>query len=158
MFLIRLFLLPFRLAFAAIGTFFRIGFRLGSIPARVGGRAARLVSARGWLFLVVGVAVGLLVAPVPGRELRLKLQALLSGGTDSGSSLADKVAFELAHAPRTWHLTQPDISVQSGTVVLQGVVADDDARDELGRVAAAIPGVAGVDNRLEIADPAPAAG
>jgi len=156
MFLIRLFLLPFRLAFAAVGTFFRIGFRLGSIPARLGGRAAKLVSFRGWLFLVVGVAVGLLLAPVPGRELRLKLQALL-GGTDSGTSLADKVAFELAHAPRTWHLTQPEISVQSGTVVLEGVVADDDARDELGRVAAAIPGVAGVDNRLAIAGDAPAA-
>jgi hypothetical protein len=158
MFLIRLVLLPFRLAFAAIGTFFRIGFRLGAIPARVGGRAARIVTFRGWLFLVVGVAIGLLLAPVPGRELRLKLQAMLGGGTDSGASLADKVAFELAHAPRTWHLTQPEISVRSGTVVLEGFVADDDARDELGRVAAAIPGVAGVDNRLAIAGEAPAAG
>jgi hypothetical protein len=157
MFLIRLFFLPFRLLFGAIGMFFRIGFRIGAIPAKVSGRAVRIVGFRGWLFLVVGVAVGLVLAPVTGRELRLKLQAMLSGGTDSGASLADKVAFELAHAPRTWHLSQPEVSVQAGEVVLQGVVADDDARDELGRVAAAIPGVASVDNRLEVAAEASAA-
>ena len=157
MFLVRLFLLPFRLAAAAIGSGFRVGFRVGALPARLGGRAAKLMGIRGWLFLIVGVAVGLLLAPVPGRELRLKLQALLSGGTDSGAALADKVTFELAHAPRTWHLTQPSITVEAGTVVLEGVVADDDARDELGRVAAAIPGVAGVDNRLEIAGEAASA-
>jgi hypothetical protein len=157
MFLFRLIWFPFKLALAAVGTFFRVGFRLGAIPARVGGRAAKLVSIRGWVFLIVGVAVGLLLAPVPGRELRVKLQALLGGGTESGSSLADKVAFELAHAPRTWHLTQPQVTASAGEVVLEGVVADDDARDELGRVAAAIPGVAGVDNRLEIAGEASAA-
>ena len=158
MFLFRLIWFPFKLVLATIGTFFRIGFRVGAIPARFGGKAAKLVSVRGWLFLIVGVAVGLLLAPVPGRELRIKLQALLGGGTDTGSSLADKVAFELAHAPRTWHLTQPSITVRSGTVVLEGVVSDDDARDELGRVAAAIPGVAAVDNRLSLAGEVAAAG
>lgn len=158
MFLIRLFLFPFRLLFGAIGTFFRLGFRIGALPIRAGGRAARVVGFRGWLFLLVGVAVGLLLAPMTGQELRVKLQAMLGGGADTGSSLADKVAFELAHAPRTWHLTQPTISVESGTVVLEGVVSDDDARDELGRVAAAIPGVAAVDNRLELAGEATAAG
>ena len=155
MFLVRLFLLPFKVAFALVGAFFRIGFRLGAIPARVSGRAMRIVGFRGWLFLVVGIAVGLLLAPFTGRELRLKLQAMISGGTDSGTTLGDKVAFELAHAPRTWHLTQPNITVRAGEVVLEGVVSDDDARDELGRVAAAIPGVDRVDNRLEVADGAP---
>lgn len=151
MFLFRLLFLPVRIALALVGGIFRIGFRLGGIPARAGGRAVRIVGFRGWLFLVVGVAVGLLLAPVTGSELRLKLQALLSGGTDTGTDLAEKVAFELAHAPRTWHLTQPEITVRAGEVVLEGVVSDDDARDELGRVAAAIPGVATVDNRLEVA-------
>ena len=158
MFLFRLIWFPFKLVLATIGTVFRIGFRIGAIPARVGGKAAKLVSVRGWLFLVVGVAVGLLLAPVTGRELRVKLQGMLGGGADTGSSLADKVAFELAHAPRTWHLTQPSITVESGTVVLEGVVSDDDARDELGRVAAAIPGVAAVDNRLALAGEVAAAG
>ena len=158
MFLVRLFLLPVKIAFALVGAVFRIGLRLGTIPARISGRAIRLVSVRGWFFLVVGVAVGLLLAPSTGRELRLKLQALLSGGTDSGTTLADKVAFELAHAPRTWHLTQPNITVRAGEVTLEGVVSDDDARDELGRVAAAIPGVDRVDNRLEVAESAPVTG
>lgn len=150
MFLFRLLFLPVRIAFALVGAMFRIGVRVGGIPARASGRAVRIVGFRGWLFLVVGVAVGLLLAPVTGRELRLKLQALVSGGADTGTDLAEKVAFELAHAPRTWHLTQPEITVRAGDVVLEGVVADDDARDELARVAAAIPGVATVDNRLEV--------
>jgi osmotically-inducible protein OsmY len=80
---------------------------------------------------------------------------MIGGGADSGTTLADKVAFELAHAPRTWHLTQPEITVRAGEVVLEGVVSDDDARDELGRVASAIPGVDRVDNRLEVAGDAP---
>jgi osmotically-inducible protein OsmY len=150
MFLFRLLFLPVRIAIALVRTTLRIGFRLGGIPARVSGRAVRLVGFRGWLFLVLGVAAGLLLAPFTGRELRLKLQAMLSGGADSPTSLADKVAFELAHAPRTWHLTQPEITVRDGEVVLEGVVSDDDAREELGRVAAAIPGVATVDNRIEV--------
>jgi hypothetical protein len=158
MFLVRLFLLPFKLVLGLVGAVFRIGFRLGSIPARISGLAVRLVGFRGWLFLLVGVAAGLLLAPFTGRELRLKLQAMIGGGTDSGTTLADKVAFELAHAPRTWHLTQPEITVRAGEVVLEGVVSDDDARDELGRVASAIPGVDRVDNRLEVAADAPVGG
>ena len=113
MFLVRLFLLPFRLALAAVGTTFRLGLRIGSIPARAGGRAMRIVGFRGWLFLLVGIVAGLLLAPTTGRELRRKLQALATGGADSGPGLADKVAFELAHAPRTWHLTQPQVTASS---------------------------------------------
>lgn len=150
MVIVRLFLFPFRLVFGIIGSVFRIGFRLGGIPARLSGRAVRLVGIRGWLMLIVGVAVGALLAPMTGAELRAKLQSLIGGGSDSGATLAEKVAFELAHAPRTWHLPQPAVSVRSGDVVLEGTVPDDDARDELGRVAAAIPGVARVDNRLEV--------
>ncbi len=151
MFILRLILLPFRLALTIVGSTVRIGFRLGALPARIGFRAGRLMGVRGWLFLVVGVLIGLVAAPMTGRDLRRKLQAYL-GSPDSGTSLADKVAFELAHAPRTWHLTQPEVSVRGDEVVLQGVVADDDARDELGRVASAIPGVTRVDNRLDVAD------
>ena len=82
----------------------------------------------------------------------------MAGSTAGIPRAVARATRELAHAPRTWHLTQPNITVRAGDVVLEGVVSDDDARDELGRVAAAIPGVARVDNRLEVADDAPVAG
>jgi osmotically-inducible protein OsmY len=61
------------------------------------------------------------------------------------------VSFELAHAPRTWHLDQPDVAVAGGRVTLRGSVPGDDAREELARVAGAVPGVAGVDNLVTVA-------
>jgi osmotically-inducible protein OsmY len=42
------------------------------------------------------------------------------------------------------------VAVTAGRVSLSGPVPHDTARDELVRVAAAIPGVAGVDDQLEI--------
>ena len=56
-----------------------------------------------------------------------------------------KLAFELAHAPRTWHLPQPGVVVSGNRVELSGTAATVEDRDELARVAGAIPGVAGVD-------------
>ena len=40
MFLVRLFLLPFELALAAVGTTFRLGFRIGMLPAKAGSTVA----------------------------------------------------------------------------------------------------------------------
>jgi hypothetical protein len=149
MFLIRLLMLPFKIAFALIGLALKTGFRVGTLPFKATGRAARVPHLRGWFFLIVGVAAGLLLAPQSGRELRLKLQQLLDRPSDSDGDLADKVSFELAHAPRTWHLAQPAVSVSAGMVTLRGSVPDGDARDELGRVASAVPGVLAVDNQVE---------
>jgi osmotically-inducible protein OsmY len=70
----------------------------------------------------------------------------------SDTDLAEKVGFELSHAPRTWHLPQPEVAVVSGRVELLGSVPHETGRDELARVAAAVPGVAAVDNRLEVDD------
>jgi hypothetical protein len=52
--------------------------------------------------------------------------------------------------PRTWHLPQPDVAVVDGRVQLRGRVPHDTAREELVRVAGAIPGVNGVDDLLEV--------
>jgi hypothetical protein len=149
MFLIRLLMLPFKIAFALIGLALKTGFRVGTLPFKATGRAARVPRLRGWFFLIVGVAAGLLLAPQSGRELRLRLQQLLDRASDSDGDLADKVAFELAHAPRTWHLSQPAVSASAGMVTLRGSVPDADARDELGRVTSAVPGVLTVDNQVE---------
>lgn len=153
----RVVVVPVKLVLATVGATFRTGLRLGRAPARLTGRGFRLVGPRGWFFFVVGVAVGLLVAPGPGRDLRRKVVALFAPPTAAGGDLRAKVAFELAHAPRTWHLPQPAVSVAGSTVTLTGTVGDEAARAELGRVAGAIPGVAGVVNQLSVPVAEPAA-
>ena len=152
MFLVRLVLFPFKLVFALTGLVFRAGWWTAKAPVRVTARTGRFVGFKAFLFFMAGAAVGLLFAPGPGEELRERLKALLNGGQPSDNELADKVGFELSHAPRTWHLPQPVVAVLNGRVELRGTVPHETGRDELERVASAVPGVAGVDNQLEIED------
>jgi hypothetical protein len=150
-FIVRLLLLPFKLVLAAVETAFRIGRLFGSIPLRVGRSTSRIMGVRGVIGLLVGLAVGLLFAPGPGRDLRDRVRLLLARrAAPSDAELAERVVFELEHAPRTWHLPQPTVTVVSGRVVLGGSVTQAAERDELGRVAGAVPGVAAVDNLLEV--------
>jgi hypothetical protein len=156
MILIRLLLFPIKLALRLLGFTLKVGYVSGRVPVRLTGRSVRFLGVRGLLFLLIGVTVGLFLAPMPGADLVRKLQELLQqggGGTAPGGDddLKDKVSFELAHAPRTWHLDQPDVSVVAGRVILRGSVPGEDAREELARVAGAIPGVEGVDNQVTVA-------
>jgi len=151
-FLFRAVLLPFKLLFATLGVTFRTGFAVGKAPFRLGRGAVRVVGLRGWLLFLVGLALGLLFAPGPGRDLRDKLQGLLQGGGAPDGDLQAKVAFELAHAPRTWHLPQPNVVVTGDRVELVGTAATAEDRDELARVAGAIPGVSGVDVVIAVPD------
>jgi hypothetical protein len=147
----RLLLLPIRLAFRLTGLVFHTGRLAGSVPLRVSRRSTRLLGVRGVLGLVGGIAIGLAVAPGPGRELRAKVRARMGGGGSvTDADLAERVAFELEHAPRTWHLTQPAVTVSAGRVILRGEAALDGDRDELARVAGAVPGVAAVDNLVAV--------
>lgn len=134
MVVVRLFLLPFRLGAAAL-----------KMVVRVAGW-------KGVLLFKLGLLLGLLFAPGPGRELRARIRALVQGDLVSDDELTAKVTFELAHAPRTWHLPQPEVRVADGRVTLAGAVKQPDERDELARVAGAIPGVTGVDNQLVSAE------
>jgi BON domain len=150
-FLLRLLLLPVRVVLASVAVGFRAGQMVARVPMRISSRIGRLMGWRAVLALLAGLAIGVLFAPGPGRELRDRLQALAAGRRGSGASgLADRVAFELQHAPRTWHLPQPKVSVSAGEVTLSGRVDGDAARDELGRVAAAVPGVVRVDNLIVV--------
>jgi hypothetical protein len=142
-------MLPVRVVLAAVAVGFRAGQLVTRVPLRFSARVGRLVGVRAILALIVGLVVGLLFAPGPGRELRDRLRALAATrrlGGDEG--LAERIAFELQHAPRTWHLPQPDVSVSAGEVTLSGTVDQESARDELGRVAAAVPGVVRVENLI----------
>jgi hypothetical protein len=149
----RLLVLPFKIVFGTLISVFRVGRLAGSLPVRMTTRTTRLLKVRGTLALLVGIALGLLFARKPGRELRAQLRARWSGRAGVGDAeLADRVRFELEHAPRTWHLAQPTVTVVQGRVVLSGRVTDLEVSDELARVAAAVPGVANVDNLLAVLD------
>jgi hypothetical protein len=150
-FLIRLALLPFRIALAAVVTGLRVGLGLGRLPVRLTRGLGRALGRRAVATLVLGVVLGLLFAPGRGRDLRDRLKAMLAAGEIPGdATLAERITFELEHAPRTWHLPQPTVSVTDGRVVLAGRVDLEAARDELARVAGAVPGVVAVENQLVV--------
>jgi len=150
--MVRLVLLPFKLALAAVGFVFEAGVRVGSLPVRASGAALKAAKVRGVLLFGLGIGLGLLFAPGPGRDLRRRLvSALRHRGGLSDIDLADQIVFELGHAPRTWHLPQPGVTVDGGRVTLSGEVPHQTAHDELVRVTGAIPGVVGVDDRLVVA-------
>jgi len=154
---------PARLVSITTRLAFGVGYRTGRLTAgslylafRTGRATARLVGYRRLITCGGGAFVGLLLAPVPGREMRATLSRYLksrlqaSGLTDP--VLAEKVRFELSHHPRTWHLAQPEVTVWERRVSLRGQVPDEATRTKLVQVASAFPGVSGVDDLLEVSD------
>ena len=94
--------------------------------------------------------MGLLIAPMTGRELRTRIQHLIDERMGTGD-LADRIRFELSHSPRTWHLPQPDVEVIGGTAILRGEVPHEVGRADLERTAAAVAGVVHVENQVDVA-------
>jgi hypothetical protein len=130
----------------------RTPVRLVVLPVKVGYRTGRLLGLRRILLIAIGVAIGLLLAPTPGAELRARLrkevEARRAGG--AGGDLAERVRYELSHSPRTWHLPQPTVKVEGGTAILSGDVPHEVGRVDLERAAASVTGVTSVDNLLGI--------
>jgi osmotically-inducible protein OsmY len=123
------------------------GTRLGLM---VGYRTGRLLGYRRLFVFGAGVAVGLLVAPMAGRELRARLVELAEQQRAGGADLAARVSYELSHSPRTWHLPQPEVEVVGGTAILRGEVPHEVGRVDLERTAAAVAGVVDVDNQVGV--------
>jgi hypothetical protein len=124
--------------------------RLLLLPAKVGYRAGRVIGFRRVFVFGAGMAVGLLVAPMAGRELRARIQTLIEEQTGNRGDLAAKVRHDLSHSPRTWHLPQPEVEVVGSTAILRGEVPHEAGRADLERTAAAVSGVVEVDNRVAI--------
>lgn len=128
----------------------RVGVGGTKLGVKAGYRTGRLLGYRRLLVFAAGVGVGLLIAPMAGRELRARLRALAEEQRTGGGDLASKVSFELAHSPRTWHLPQPEVEVIGGTAILRGEVPHEVGRVDLERTAAAVAGVVDVDNHVAI--------
>ena len=134
-----------------------LGFRLGAGSAKVTHRTVRLVGYRRLFVFGLGVGVGLLIAPVPGDKLREKLRQVIddlginAAGRGAPVDVATAVRDELSSSPRTWHLPQPAVTVEMGTVTLSGEVPHATAAADLERAARTVRGVVEVDNRLRIA-------
>lgn len=127
----------------------RAGVGTTKLGMKAGYRAGRLLGYRRLFVFALGVGAGLLLAPMTGRELRARLQALLEQRHNSGD-LATRVSYELSHSPRTWHLPQPEVEVVGGTAILRGEVPHEMGRDDLERTAAAVAGVIEVDNQVGV--------
>jgi hypothetical protein len=127
----------------------RVGVGSTKLGMKAGYRTGRLLGYRRIFVFGVGVAVGLLIAPTPGRELRTKIQQLLDERRGRGD-LAEKIRHELSHSPRTWHLPQPEVEVVGSTAILRGEVPHEVGRADLERTAAAVAGVIDVDNRVGV--------
>jgi hypothetical protein len=142
---------PFRLVGRLLVAAFRLGWWSARVPVRVTARTTRVLGFKALVFFGAGLVIGVLFAPYKGSALRAQLRRRLATAKPvEDPDLATKVGFELAHAPRTWHLPQPEVAVLSGRVQLTGEVPHARGREELERVAAAIPGVVGVENKLVV--------
>ena len=128
----------------------KVGTKTGVVATKMGYRTARFVGFKRIVLIAIGVGIGLLVAPVPGRQMREKLRAALAGGLGGEAELGDLVRFELSHSPKTWHLPQPAIAVHESTIVLSGSVPHETAKADLERAASGVPGVESVENLLVV--------
>ena len=140
--------------------------RIVTAPTRVSARVVRgsvVATYRSMRFAArssvvsfgVGVGVGWFLTTPTGRYLLGSLRdAVLPPpvAPPDDESLAALVRSEIAAAPTTWHLPQPDVAVAEGHVTLRGDVPHAEGREAMLLVAAGVPGVASVVDVLDLTD------
>jgi hypothetical protein len=70
-------------------------FRLITLPLRLVRSVIRFVGLKNTLFTLIGVGIGLLVAPTAGRELRARLAAQLEERRTGRAVVVDELDVEL---------------------------------------------------------------
>jgi hypothetical protein len=149
---IRAVLFPVRLTYGVGKAGVKTGYTAGKLSVGSTYKVGRFVGVSRVLALGTGVAIGLLVAPTSGPELRDRLRRQLAGrrAPASDDAVAERVRYELSHSPRTWHLPQPEVVVVGGRAVLTGGAPHETGKADIERAAAAVPGVAEVDCQLVV--------
>ena len=66
-----------------------------TLPLRLVRSVIRFVGLKNTLFTLIGVGIGLLVAPTPGRELRARLAAQLEARRTGRAVVVDELDVEL---------------------------------------------------------------
>jgi hypothetical protein len=66
-----------------------------TLPLRIVRSVIRFVGLKNTLFTLIGVGIGLLVAPTPGRELRARLAAQLEARRPSRALAVDELDVEV---------------------------------------------------------------
>ena len=128
----------------------KVGVGTTRVGVKVGYRAGRLVGYRRMALVAAGVGVGLMIAPMAGREARTRIRDRWINRTNGGGDLAELVREELSRSPRTWHLPQPEVELVGSCAILRGDVPHQGARAEMERAAAAVQGVVSVKNYLTV--------
>ena len=128
----------------------KVGIGSTKLGVKAGYRTGRLLGFKRLFIFGVGVGIGLLVAPMTGRELRTRIQQRIDEQLGKGGDLAERVRYELSHSPRTWHLPQPDVEVIGGTAILRGEVPHEVGRSDLERTALAVAGIVHVENQVDV--------
>jgi osmotically-inducible protein OsmY len=152
---IRAVLLPVRAGYGVGKLGVKAGYGVGRLSAGTAYRSARVVGPSRLAALGAGVAVGLLVAPTSGRELRDRVQRAVANrrAPATDEAVAERVRYELSHSPRTWHLPQPSVEVAGGTAILTGGAPHETGKADIERAAGAVPGVARVESHLVVGAP-----
>ncbi|HET8929711.1 MAG TPA: BON domain-containing protein [Acidimicrobiales bacterium] len=134
-------------------------FKPLSTPARLIAGVVHVIGVRRLALLGTGAALGALLTPVAGPELRRRV-ALEIAKRRSGAepTVEERVRRRLADSPRTWHLPQPEVVAVRDTdetdwrIILAGTAPDESARTDLEETVLSVTGVADVDNRIRVND------
>ncbi len=93
-----------------------------------------------------------------GSELRRRIaEEIAKRRSGTQESIEVRVRNRLSTAPRTWHLTQPEVVAVAAEdevgwhIILAGTAPDETSARDLGDAARGVAGVLDVDNRVRVA-------
>ena len=145
--------LPFRLVAVLVAVPTRLSARLLRFSVVTTLRTTRVAVRSSIVSFLLGIGFGWFLTTPTGRNATaLVLDAVRrrSAPAVDDTSLTGAVRSALSSSTTTWHLPQPDVSVRGGVVTLTGTVPHAEGRDELASVAATVPGVVSVVERLTV--------
>lgn len=134
-------------------------FKPLSAPVRLTAGVVHVIGVRRLVLLGAGAALGALLTPVAGPELRRRIAvAVAKRRSGAEPTVEERVRRRLADSPRTWHLPQPEVVAvrdddeTDWRIILAGTAPDESARTDLEEAVYSVTGVADVDNRIRVND------